>query len=1092
MKVSKENLQTPCVQRIGSLRKLVFPALLMFALLFTLTELNAQNNISIKGKITDENNQPVQRASVTVKGSSSGVTADDNGEFVINAPPNGILVITAVNFGTHEVDIKSKTELSIKLSALQKTESEVIVVGYGTQRKRDITGAIVKVNSDVLLQTASPNLIDQLKGHAAGVSVTSTSAVPGGGSQIRIRGNRTMVANTAPNQVTGSTFSNEAATADQADAPLLVVDGIPYSGNLNDISPNDIASMEILKDASATAIYGSRGAGGVILITTRRGTSGKVSFNYDAYYGIASVMKSLGVFTGPEYAQFKLDAAEGNSTAAGTTGYALSPAEQAALDDGISTDWQDLIYQKGAMTNHSLSVIGGNDKSRYAMSLGYFLQEGIIPNQDFERFSIRSTMDHQLSKRIRIGLTTLNSLFYQNTPGGSGVTNGLMRLTPLASPYNADGSVNLFPMAGQTDGQLISPLTLETKSEAILARTRRLRTFNSFYGEVDIIKGLKYRANIGLDYYQDKNDGYSGPGTFVNTSLNQSQSNGSIRNTEYYQYVIENLLLYETTFGEKHRLGLTALYSVQESQSTSSFSAAIGIPFDYMQNTDFYQAASVNAGSPGSNYFWERGLISYMGRATYSYDGRFSLTATVRRDGASVLSPGNQYYTYPAFAAAWNIMNEKFMSGASFINTLKLRAGWGVTASQGINPYSTLGGLGTSAYNFGQGTAGQQGGYTVSSLPNNSLKWQNTEQFNFGLDFAILNTRITGSLEVYSQNTEDILLPVSLPPSNGADRTFLNLGKTKANGLELTLSSVNIKSADGLVWTTDFNYFYNREEIVELANPNQLSDVGNGWFVGEPITAIYDYNKLGIWQTGEHGLTTQVSPVQKPGDIKVLDWNTAGARPGDANYGVPDNRITPDDRMIIGNFQPKFEGGMNNTVTFKRFDFSIFIYAKTGMKVVVPYLASESGGANFTGYNWFMQSRNNQLKVDYWTPNNPTNKFPQPDAALGGPQYGSTLSYVDGSFIKCRNINIGYSLSPSVLGKSGITMLRVYFSAVNPFVFWAPFVDEGYGPDPEGNGFGGGIRAQGTDQAGTVGRQVTVNANNPATRQFIFGLNLKF
>ncbi len=1092
MKVSKENLQTTCPQRIGSFRKLSFSTLFVLGLLLSVSALNAQNNISVKGKITDENNQPVQRASVTVKGSPGGVTADDNGEFTISAPANGVLVISAVNFGTHEVDVKNNTELNIKLNALQKTETEVIVVGYGTQRKRDITGAITKVNADVLLQTASPNLIDQLKGHAAGVSVTSTSSVPGGGSQIRIRGNRTMVANTAPNNVTGSTFTTEAATADQADAPLLVVDGIPYSGNLNDVSPNDIASMEILKDASATAIYGSRGAGGVILITTKRGRSGKVSFSYDGYYGFSSVMENLRVFTGPEYAQLKLDAAEGNSTAAGTTGYALTPAEQAALDAGVSTDWQDLIYQNGAITNHSISINGGNDRSRYAMSLGYFGQEGIIPNQDFKRFSIRSTMDHQLSKRISIGLTTINSLFYQNTPGGSGVTNGLMRLTPLASPYNTDGSVNLFPMTGQTDGQLISPLTLETKREAILARNRRLRTFNSFYGEVEIIQGLKYRANIGLDYYQDKGDNYSGPGTFVNNSLNQSQSTGSIRNTEYYQWVIENLLLYEKTFAEKHRLGVTALYSVQESSSTSSYTAAIGIPFDYMQNTDFYQAASVNAGSPGFNYYWKRGLISYMGRATYSYDGRYSVTATVRRDGSSVLSTGNQYYTYPAFAAAWNIMNEKFMSGKTFINNLKLRAGWGITASQGINPYSTLGGLGTSAYNFGQGAAGQQGGYTVSSLPNNSLKWQSTEQFNIGLDFGILKNRITGSLEVYSQKTEDILLPVSLPPSNGADRTFLNLGKTKAHGVELTINTVNVKTANGLVWTTDFNYFFNKEEIVELANPTQLNDVGNGWFVGEPITVIYDYQKLGIWQTGDPGLTTQVSPVQKPGDIKVLDWNTAGARPGDQSYGVPDNKITPDDRMIIGNFQPKFEGGMNNTVTYKGFDFSIFIYAKTGMKVVVPYVASESGGANFTGYNWFLQSRNNQLKVDYWTPNNPTNKFPQPDAALGGPQYGSTLSYVDGSFIKCRNINLGYNLPVSVLGKSGITNLRVYFSAVNPFVIWAPFVDEGYGPDPEGNGFGGGIRAQGTEQSGTVGRQITVNANNPATRQFIFGINLKF
>src|SRR5688572_1579133 len=710
MKVSKENLQRTCVQRIGSLRKLLFPALMMLALLFTRSGLNAQNNISVRGKITNEDNQPVQRASITVKGSSAGATADDNGEFVINAPSDGTLVISAINHATLEVAINNNTALEVKLSSLQKTETEVIVVGYGTQRKRDVTGAIVKVNSDVLLQTPSHNVIDQLKGHAAGVSVTSTSAVPGGGSQIRIRGNRTMVANTAPNQVTGSTFATEAATADQADAPLLVVDGIPYSGNLNDISPNDIASMEILKDASATAIYGSRGAGGVILITTKKGTSGKVTFNYDAYYGIASVMENLRVFTGPEYAQFKLDAAEGNSTAAGTTGYALSPAEQAALDAGISTDWQDLIYQNGAMTNHNLGIIGGNEKSRFAISLGYFLQEGIIPKQDFERFSIRSTMDHQLSKRIRIGLTTINSVFYQNTPGGSNVTNGLMRLTPLASPYNTDGSVNQFPMAGQTDGQMISPLTLETKEQAILARTRRLRTFNSVYGEVEIIKGLKYRINVGLDYFQDKGDNYSGPGTFVNTSLLQTQSTASVRNTENYQYTIENLLLYERTFNEKHRLGFTGLYSVQKNHTQSRYMAGIGVPFDEMQNTNLYQAASVNAGGEFDNFLRERGLISYMGRVTYSFNGKYSLTATVRTDGSSVLSSGHQYYTYPAFAAAWNIMDESFMDNASFINSLKLRAGWGIAGSQGINPYETLGLLGASAYNFGQGTAGQQVG----------------------------------------------------------------------------------------------------------------------------------------------------------------------------------------------------------------------------------------------------------------------------------------------------------------------------------------------------------------------------------------------
>lgn len=1035
----------------------------------------AQNAV-IKGKVVDNSGKPVSNVSVTVRGAAGGVTTDANGDFTITAPDKGVLVFSSVGFAPQEVRVGGRRSLSITLLSSETNLGEVVVVGYGTQRKRDVTGAITKVNAETLLQTASHNALDQLKGHAAGVNITSTSSVPGGGSQIRIRGNRTMIQNTTPGNVTGSTFSAEAATADQADAPLLVVDGIPYAGNLNDISPNDISSLEILKDASATAIYGSRGAGGVILVTTKRGTSGKVTFNYSAYFGTSKVMKELTVFSGPEYAQFKLDAAAGHSTSPGTQPWPLSAAEQAALTAGISTDWQDLIYKNAPISNHNLSINGGSDKSKYSMSFGYFQQGGIIPKQDFKRFTIRSAMDHQLNSRIKIGLTTINSLSYQNTPGGSGVASGLMRITPLANPYNPDGTVNLQILTGSTDN-LFNPLTLKTRSEAILARNRRIRTFNSLYGEVDIIKGLKYRINVGLDFYQDKGDGYSGPGTFVNSTLVQTGSTANIRNTEQWQYTVENLLYYNKTI-KKHEIGLTALYSVQKAQSTSSFASGIGIPFDYMQNADLYQAASISAGSPGSNYFWERGIVSVMGRATYGYDGRYSATATVRRDGASVLSPGNQYFTYPAFAAAWNISNEKFMEKHKIINNLKLRIGWGIAASQGINPYSTLGGLGSSAYNYGQGTGGQQGGYVISSLPNTTLKWQSTSQVNFGLDFGVLKNRISGSLEVYSQKTKDILLPLTLPPSQGGGTVFKNLGKTKGNGMELTINSVNVKTARGLTWSTEFNYFFNREKITELSNATQQNDVANGWFVGEPISVIYDYEKVGIWQTGDPGLLTQTSPIQKAGDIKLLDVNG-------------DNKITPEDRKVLGNFQPKWEGGLTNYVKFKGFDFSISMYARVGMKVVVPYLSSESGGANFTGFNWFLTGRNNQLKVDYWTPTNPTNKFPQPDA-LGTPQYSSTLTYVDGSFIKCRAINLGYDIPRKLLGRVGVNSLRAYVSFVNPFVLWSPFVKEGYGPDPEGNGFGGGIRAQGTTDGGTVGRQVSVNANNPATRQFIFGLNLNF
>src|SRR5260221_5668659 len=457
--------------------------------------LSAQAQSNVKGKVTDEEGVGLPGVNILLKGTTLGTVTDSEGVYALTIPdgsPDPILIFSFIGYSSQERQVQGRVTIDTKMVADSKELSEVVVVGYGTQLKRDITGAIVKGNSDVLQQTASYNVIDQLKGHAAGVDIITASAVPGGESQIRIRGNRTMVAST-PLSATSS--SGDAATANTADAPLLVVDGIPYNGNLNDISPNDIASLEILKDASATAIYGSRGAGGVILVTTKRGASGKTVFSYDGYYGTSKVMKELKEFSGAEYAQFKLDA--GNA-------YPLTPAETTALAAGTSTDWQKLIYKNAPIMNHNLSVSGGGDKSKYSMGANYFKQGGIIPNQTYTRGTIRLTMDHQLSSRIRIGANSINTLSYQNLPGGSGVTSGLMKVTPLADPYNSDGTVNLQPQAGSIDGSLISPLTLISKSGSILSRTRRIRTFNSLYGEVDIIKGLKYRINVGLDFYQDK------------------------------------------------------------------------------------------------------------------------------------------------------------------------------------------------------------------------------------------------------------------------------------------------------------------------------------------------------------------------------------------------------------------------------------------------------------------------------------------------------------------------------------------------------------------------------------------------------------
>ncbi len=1029
----------------------------------------AQNAIRLKGKVVNENNQPVQRASVVVKGSNNGVTADDNGDFEIAVQPNSVLVISAVDYTLQEVRVNGRTNISITLVSQIKTESEVVVIGYGTAKSKDVTGSVVKVKGETLREIAAPNIIAQLKGRTAGVDIISNSSTPGGGGQIRIRGNRSL--------------AKTQGEADGLDNPLIVLDGIPFGGSINDINSEDVASLEILKDASATAIYGSRGAGGVILITTKRGRSGKAVMSYDGYHGITNVMGRLKVFNGQEYAQFKQDAATYNRTGPGTTAYSLTPAEQAALAAGVSTDWQDLIYKQGFITSHQIGVSGGGAGTQFGLSGGYFKEEGIIPNQDFERYSLRATIDQQISKRIKIGLNTLNTLSYSNTPGGSGVTSGLIRVTPLASPYNADGTVNLFPQIGSIDAAAISPLTLITKKDAILAKNRRIRTFNSLYGELQIIEGLKYRINVGLDFRQDAGSGYNGPGTFTNSNTSQASSNASISNAEAWTYTIENLLMYDKTIKEKHRIGFTGLFSVQKDHNQGSRFDVTGVPADYILNSNFALASgavTANTSIPGSNSFSERGLISYMGRVNYAYDNRYLATATVRTDGASVLSPGNQYFTYPAFSLGWNITNEKFMQHMPVISSLKLRGGWGKTSNQGVSPYATLGLLSTSTYNFGQGTAGQQAAYLVTTLANNALKWQSTSQWNVGLDFALLKNRISGSIDVYDQRTKDILLDFNLPQSNGAGTTRKNLGKTSGNGLEINLSTINIQNKDGFSWTTDLNFYYNREKIVQLQNPNIKSDISNGWFVGQPLTVIYDLKKIGVWQTADSTkglIAAQTAPVQFPGQIRIQDVNG-------------DHKIDAADRQILGNFQPKWEGGITNRFSFKGFDLTVVIFARMGMQVLVPYVTAD-GGAQ--GFPFFMQGRNNQLKVDYWTRSNPTNAFPAPDAGTDKFLFASTLGYVDGSFIKCRSINIGYDIPSTVLKRTGLSSLRVYVNATNPFIIYSPFVRDGYGPDPEGNGYGNAVGTPAiTGSVAQQSRQVSVNANNPAVRQFIIGVNLKF
>jgi len=537
---------------------------LLLLLLFTANAFAQTKKVT--GTVLDDKNQPLIGATVKAKSGTITTATDVNGKFSLSvADSEQALFVSYIGYTDQEVSIRGLSEVTVKLAASGKSLSDVVVVGYGTQRRKDVTGAVASVSAATLSEVPSPNLIDQLKGRSAGVSVVSNGSTPGTAGQIRIRGNRTI------------TSGNN----DAQDGPLIVLDGIPYPGSINDFAPEDIVNIDILKDASATAIYGSRGAGGVLLVTTKRGRSGKTVVSYDGYYASSSVLDKYPIYDGAGYAQLKLDAARYNSSTAGSTTYALTPAEQTALAAGVSTDWQSLLYRTAPTQSHQLSVSGGSEKTQFNIGAGYYRQEGIIVNQYFSRADLRATIDHRINDRVKIGLNTINTIRYTSLPGGGGVPSGAIRTTPLASLYNADGSLNLLPQVGSIDASAVSPYTLVTKASSIYDLTRRYQTFNSFYGEVNILDGLKYRLQVGLTFSQENGNGYNGTLTYTNS--NASLTNGRLNNNEQWNYNIQNILTYNKTFAQKHRLDITALYEITKDHNKNSNFSAPGVPADYIK-----------------------------------------------------------------------------------------------------------------------------------------------------------------------------------------------------------------------------------------------------------------------------------------------------------------------------------------------------------------------------------------------------------------------------------------------------------------------------------------------------------------------------
>jgi len=937
----------------------------------------------VTGTVTDRSGSPFSGVNVVVTGTNIGTTTDISGKYTISVPPgSSSLTFTFIGMNPQTVTIGESARINVTMTESAIGLEEVIVIGYGTVKKSDLTGAISSVSSAELSSIQTSSVLGQAQGKLAGVDIIESNGTPGSSQTIRIRGNRSITA---------------------GNDPLFVVDGIPTSQEINDFNPGDIESMEVLKDASAVAIYGSRGANGVILITTKHGGKGKARISFDTYYGLKNQIADFDHMNSQQFVEYKRVANSLSKTDNSQDQVILGVLYDNYIN-GVETNYLDEIYRNGTQKEYQLSASGGDDKLSYYLSGSYYDEKGLIKKTDYNRYSLRANLDATLTKKLKVGLSLTTSKDLRNSM--TDPTENALRYVPLTKAYNDEGEVIAYP---NPDEALISSPLVNFAPNQYVDENKGFRMFSNMYGEYEILPDLKYRLNFGIDML------YSRRGRFEGDYAGDTPT-GSVNNSNVFNYTIENILSYNKTIGD-HNFNVVGLFSSQFNSTESSSLSAKGIP---ITRSTFYDLGSSETITGISSQLTEWGLLSYMGRINYKFKDRYLITASGRADGSSRLAEGNKWAFFPAASIAWIITKENFMQSVPVLSFLKLRVGYGSVGNTAISPYQTQGGLTRSDYVFADNAAF---GYQLNGIANPELGWEISGTLNVGLDFGLWKDRISGTMEVYDTKTNDLLLQRLLPTTSGFTSVIENIGATRNRGFELTLSANVLSASSGLKWDVEMNLFSNKEEIVQLFN-GYTDDIGNEWFIGEPINSFYDNVFDGIWQTDE---ATEAALVgQAPGQIKIRDVNGRDAE------GVltkqPDGLINSDDRSVLGSTNPKWTGGLTNKVTFKGFDFSMLLYARQGQMLNTSFYS-------LSGNNW--EGRRAALNFNYWTPNNPSNEFPQP---VQGKQiiYASSLNYFDGSFMKIKNISLGYDFAKSLIRTDAVSAFRVYFSATNP-VIWSPF-----------------------------------------------------
>jgi TonB-linked SusC/RagA family outer membrane protein len=1007
----------------------------------------AQESRTIRGKVTDINGDPLAGANVIIQGTNTGMVTDAEGNYqiVVEDPENATLEFSFVGFITKQYAVGNAAVIDITLDEEITTLDELVVIGYGTVKKRDLTGSVSSVKGSEITRTATGNALQSIQGRVAGLDILRSSGETGSGIKIDLRGNRSVNA---------------------SNSPLFLVDGVEYGSTLDfstsderigkstvlDINASDIESIEVLKDASATAIYGTRGANGVIIITTKRGSgeARKPRIALNTYLSLNSptnLPKLMNVEQEyrflAERKRYADEKAAGNAW--GSTNLAdyppnevLSTVVTAPYEKSVyeiytegGVDWFDIIMRNSLTQNYELSLTGGGEKTAFSISLGYMDEQGLLRNDQLKRYNGRINLDYNLTKTLKVG-TSMMYTYRDWDRRADNVYSQAIKMHSLAEPYLSDGSILDRPseLAISHTNPLLNEVPGYYQNNTL---TNRL--FGNIYIDWEFIKGLRFRSIFGLDQNSNRFGEYVDYMCTANYQFGRGSSFAAV-NSQSIAYTWENTLNYVLNIGNVHDIQLLLGQSAQQSIFESHETSGIGLQDHYGKN-GFYDLTNISPGGRNIiNVFTQKNLLSYFGRINYKLWNKYLITASIRADGSSVLSKGNKWGYFPSVAAAWVLSEEGFLKSFDPVNNLKLRLSWGKSGNSAVNPYQTLTVLGADKvyYTFGsQLVTGQ----VPAVLGNPDLTWETTTTYDAGIDVSILKYRISATLDIYYARTSDLLLYKGLPASSVYPQVLANVGETENRGFEASLNLRIIEKKD-LQWYADLTYFRNRDKILSLASgeSQDLSNPDQALIVGEPVRAFYGYEADGCWKISEADEAAVYNRI--PGDIKIIDRNH-------------DDVINDIDRRIY-NKSPKFIVSLNNTISYKGLSLTAFIYARVGQWIKYDYN---------TAYK--PTEQDGSPDVDFWTPENQGAKFPRPGIASQNDM--PALAYENASFFKIRELTLGYTIPKALITKSGLSNLRLYTSMQNYFTFSNL---DNY--DPERGG----------------------SISNPLTKQVVFGLNIEF